>query len=77
MSAMVEVEIEPPQPRLVISRVAVREREGRYIVLRRGAKGTREQEIAGEPFDDEYFVVEDGLVEGDRVVTLPEPEESP
>ena len=77
MSAIIEIVIEPPQPRQVISRAAVRARNGRYFVLRRELKRTREQEITGAPFDDEYFAIEDGLQEGDHVVTLRALEESP
>lgn len=77
MSAHVEIVTEAPQVREVILRAAVREQDGRYVVLRRDGKHLREEEIEGEPFDEDYFIIHSGLHEGDRVVTVQAREESP
>ena len=77
MSAIVDIIVAPARPQQVVTLAAVGAREGRYFVLRREANGIHEREVTGEPFDNEYFVVRDGLREGDRVVTPRALEESP
>lgn len=70
MSAMVELVVEKPVPRLVVDRAAVVEHDGGFLVLQRSDNGTVEREIDGYAFDEMYFVVESGLKEGEVVVTV-------
>ncbi|MBN2449783.1 MAG: HlyD family efflux transporter periplasmic adaptor subunit [Lentisphaeria bacterium] len=69
MSAIVELQVESPARRLVLPRQAVRLHESRYHVLRRLGERVVEHAVQGQALDDLHFAIDEGLTEGDVVLT--------
>lgn len=71
MSALVELVVEPPQPRTVLPRAAVIRENGGFHVLRKENGRWRKVEIRGRVFDESFFLVEEGVSAGDVVAAAP------
>jgi len=67
MSALVELLVEPSTERLAVPRCAVKKRGDTFHVQLKGAAGVGDIPVQGYIADDQYFVVTDGLEEGDIV----------
>ena len=65
MSAIVDIIAKSPQEKLVIPRAAVNRVDGEWTVRRKGDAGSEIIRVEGRIFNDEYFVVEKGLREGE------------
>ena len=74
MSAVMEVLLEEPRPRLVIPREAVQESDEGPVVLRKTRSGSERVPIQGSVFDDRYFLVTEGLQENDVILVRQETE---
>jgi len=68
MSAMVEIMVEDPAPRLVVPREAVHGVEGGFFVNRKAAASVERVEVKGRILNERYFLVEGGLKETDVVL---------
>jgi len=75
MSADVEIIVQPPAPRLVVPLQAVNcvDPEGQeepvtYTVRRKNKRGITDVPIKGRPYNLRYFLVEEGLQDGDTVL---------
>ncbi len=68
MSVMVEIEILPEAPRLVLPREAVTAEGGRFTVQRLGLLQPAPVELQGRYLNDAYFEVTSGLAAGDTVL---------
>lgn len=72
MSALVSLVVEKPQPRLVVARSGVRKNAaGEYVAFRRDEDGLEEVRVQGRVFNEEFFLIEEGLMPGDTVVVEP------
>lgn len=69
MSALVSIEMDPPADRLVIPRAAVTPQDDGFAVLKKGRFGPKRHAVKGRVYDEQYFLVEEGLEPGDVVLT--------
>lgn len=69
MTAVAEIEVEPPSPHLAVPADAVRSVEDKFYVVRRRNGGIEEVEVSGSERAGGWFEITDGLVEGDEVKT--------
>lgn len=67
MSALAEFIIEPKEPRLVIPRQAVHQQQDNAIVYRKAMGGRKKVPIEGRVFNERFFLVTNGLAEGDLI----------
>jgi HlyD family secretion protein len=67
MSALVKILVEPPKPRLVVPRGAVRRKDEAYRVSRKRGRRFKETTVEGGPLGLHHFLVTKGLEEGDIV----------
>jgi multidrug resistance efflux pump len=68
MSAVVEVVVEEPRPRLVLPRAAVELRENAAVVRVLEDGTPREKVVEGRVLDSLHFEITSGLADGDRVL---------
>ncbi len=68
MSAIVELIVEAPEPKLVVSRAAIEKENGTFLARVRDGRRTRQVPVNGYVLNETDFVVDSGLNEGDRLV---------